>query len=111
LAVFSAIASRRRKRRRARESFVREIKSSSLVIDRVTASRLGITPQAIDNVLYDAFGQITTLFTELNQYHLVLETLPDFQKAEQQLREVEQWRRSTAYRVHDFESGKSSACA
>jgi multidrug efflux pump len=55
---------------------------AKLVIDRVTASRLGITPQAIDNVLYDAFGQrqIDTLFTQLNQYHLVLETLPDFQK-------------------------------
>ncbi len=55
---------------------------AKLIIDRRTASRLGITPQAIDNVLYDAFGQrqITTLFTELNQYHLVLETLPDFQK-------------------------------
>jgi multidrug efflux pump len=55
---------------------------AKLVIDRVTASRLGITPQAIDNVLYDAFGQrqIDTLFTQLNQYHLILETLPDFQK-------------------------------
>ena len=52
-----------------------------LVIDRVTASRLGITPLAIDNVLYDAFGQrqVTTLFTQLNQYRLVLEALPDFQ--------------------------------
>jgi len=53
-----------------------------LVIDRVTASRLGITPLAIDNELYDAFGQrqISILFTQLNQYHLILETLPDFQK-------------------------------
>jgi multidrug efflux pump len=52
-----------------------------LVIDRVTASRLGITPQAIDNALYDAFGQrqISTLFTQLNQYHVILETQPDFQ--------------------------------
>jgi multidrug efflux pump len=52
-----------------------------LVIDRVTASRLGITPQAIDNVLYDAFGQrqVSTLFTQLNQYHLILETLPELQ--------------------------------
>jgi multidrug efflux pump len=55
---------------------------AKLVIDRVTASRLGITPLAIDNALYDAFGQrqIATLFTQLNQYHLVLETLPEFQK-------------------------------
>src|SRR3954469_25894918 len=54
---------------------------AKLVIDRVTASRLGITPQAIDNVLYDAFGQrqIATLFTQLNQYHLILETLPELQ--------------------------------
>jgi multidrug efflux pump len=52
-----------------------------LVIDRVTASRLGITPQEIDNTLYDAFGQrlVNTLFTQLNQYHVVLETLPEFQ--------------------------------
>src|SRR5208282_2711309 len=49
--------------------------------DRKTASRLGITPQAIDNTLYDAFGQreISTLFTQLNQYHVVLETTPEFQ--------------------------------
>jgi multidrug efflux pump len=53
---------------------------ATLVIDRVTASRLGITPQAIDNALYDAFGQrqISTLFTQLNQYHVILETQPDF---------------------------------
>src|SRR5262249_37854325 len=53
-----------------------------LVIDRVTASRLGITPQAIDDALYDAFGQrqISTLFTQLNQYHVILETLPEFQR-------------------------------
>ena len=54
----------------------------TLVIDRVTASRLGITPAEIDNTLYDAFGQrqISTLFTQLNQYHVILEALPDFQK-------------------------------
>ncbi len=52
-----------------------------LVIDRSTASRLGITPLQIDNTLYDAFGQrqVLTLFTQLNQYHLVLEALPQFQ--------------------------------
>ena len=55
---------------------------AKLVIDRITASRLGITPQAIDNVLYDAFGQrqISILFTQLNQYHLILEALPELQK-------------------------------
>ena len=46
-----------------------------VVIDRDTASRLGITPQMIDDALYDAFGQrqISTMFTQLNQYHVVLE--------------------------------------
>jgi multidrug efflux pump len=50
----------------------------SLMIDRVTASRLGIAPTTIDNTLYDAFGQrqISTLYTQLNQYHVVLETAP-----------------------------------
>jgi len=63
---------------------------AKLVIDRVTASRLGITPLAIDNALYDAFGQrqVTTLFTQLNQYHLVLEALPDFQKDPAKLNEI-----------------------
>jgi multidrug efflux pump len=56
-------------------------KATTLVIDRETASRLGITPELIDNTLYDAFGQrqISTLYTQLNQYHVILETLPDFQ--------------------------------
>ncbi len=45
-----------------------------LTFDRATASRLGITPQAIDDVLYDAFGQrqVSTIYTQLNQYHVVL---------------------------------------
>ena len=61
-----------------------------LVIDRVTASRLGITPQAIDNALYDAFGQrqISTMFTQLNQYHVILETLPDFQRNPSKLNDI-----------------------
>jgi multidrug efflux pump len=52
-----------------------------LIIDRATAARLGITPAAIDNTLYDAFGQreVTTIFTQLNQYHTVLEVDPKFQ--------------------------------
>jgi len=54
----------------------------SLMIDRVTASRLGIAPSTIDNTLYDAYGQrqISTMYTQLNQYHVILETAPDFQK-------------------------------
>jgi len=63
---------------------------ASLVIDRVTASRLGITPQAIDDTLYDAFGQrqIATLFTQLNQYHVILETMPEFQKNPAKLQDI-----------------------
>jgi len=53
----------------------------SLVIDRVTASRLGIAPSTIDNTMYDAFGQrqINTMYTQVNQYHVVLESQPQFQ--------------------------------
>jgi len=53
---------------------------ASLTIDRATASRLGITPQAIDNTLYDAFGQrpVSTMYTSLNQYHVVMEAAPTF---------------------------------
>jgi multidrug efflux pump len=55
---------------------------AELVIDRSTASRLGITLQQIDNTLYDAFGQrqISTMFTQLNQYHVVLDVQPGFQR-------------------------------
>ncbi len=53
----------------------------SLMIDRVTASRLGIAPSTIDSTLYDAFGQrqISTMYTQLNQYHVILEAQPQFQ--------------------------------
>jgi len=48
--------------------------------DRGTAARFGITPQAIDNTLYDAFGQrpVSTMYTALNQYHVVMEVAPEF---------------------------------
>jgi len=64
--------------------------AASLVIDRVTASRMGITPQAIDQMLYDAFGQrqVSTMYTQLNQYHIVLETQPDFQKNPSKLQDI-----------------------
>ncbi|MGA2651924.1 MAG: efflux RND transporter permease subunit [Terracidiphilus sp.] len=54
----------------------------SLVVDRVTASRLGIAPSTIDSTLYDSYGQrqISTMYTQLNQYHVILESDPDFQK-------------------------------
>jgi multidrug efflux pump len=53
---------------------------ASLVYDRPTASRLGITPQQIDNTLYEAFGQaqVSTMDTPLNQYHVVMEVAPPF---------------------------------
>ncbi len=64
--------------------------AATLVIDRVTASRMGITPQAIDQTLYDAFGQrqVSTLYTQLNQYHVVLETMPDFQNNPAKLNDI-----------------------
>ena len=54
-----------------------------LTLDRTTASRLGITPQMLDDALYDAFGQrqVSTMFTQLNQYRVVLEAQPDFQRS------------------------------
>ncbi len=63
---------------------------TTLVIDRVTASRLGITPLAIDQTLYDAFGQrqISTLFTQSNQYHVILETMPEFQNNPAKLQDI-----------------------
>jgi multidrug efflux pump len=55
---------------------------TTLVIDRDTASRLGIGMQQIDDTLYDAFGQrlVSTMFTQLNQYHVVLEVEPGFRQ-------------------------------
>src|SRR5207244_10279863 len=53
-----------------------------LNIDRDTAARLGILPQAIDDALYDAFGQrqVSTIFTQLNQYRVILEVRPEDQQ-------------------------------
>jgi multidrug efflux pump len=55
---------------------------TALVIDRSTAARLGVSPQTIDNTLYDAFGQrlVSTMFTQLNQYRVVLEVQPAFRR-------------------------------
>jgi hydrophobe/amphiphile efflux-1 (HAE1) family protein len=63
---------------------------ASLKIDRDTASRLGITPQVIDDTLYDAFGQrqVSTIFTELNQYRVVLEVKPEYQQNPDGLRHI-----------------------
>jgi multidrug efflux pump len=55
---------------------------AQVVIDRDTASRFGITPQMIDDTLYDAFGQrqVSIMFTQLNQYRVVLEATPSMQR-------------------------------
>jgi len=62
----------------------------TLVIDRITAGRLGIAPTTIDNTLYDAFGQrqISTMYTQVNQYHVVLESQPQFQKDPNKLNHI-----------------------
>jgi multidrug efflux pump len=64
--------------------------NANLTIDRTTASRVGITAQNIDDTLYDAFGQreISTYFTQLNQYHVVLEVLPELQTHPAHLQDV-----------------------
>jgi multidrug efflux pump len=63
---------------------------TSLVIDRDTASRLGITPQAIDSTLYDAFGQrqVSTIYDTLNQYHVVMEVAPQYQQSPTALKAI-----------------------
>jgi multidrug efflux pump len=62
----------------------------SLMIDRVTASRLGIAPATVDNTLYDAYGQrqISTMYTQLNQYHVILEAQPQYQQHPSQLNNI-----------------------
>jgi multidrug efflux pump len=64
--------------------------SLQLTIDRDTASRLGVSPQAIDDALYDAFGQrqISTIFTQLNQYRVILEVKPQFQENASALEQI-----------------------
>jgi multidrug efflux pump len=61
-----------------------------LLIDRDSASRLGVLPQAVDDTLYDAFGQrqVSTIFTQLNQYHVVLEAAPRFQAGPEALQDL-----------------------
>src|SRR5947209_3266334 len=63
---------------------------AKLVIDRDTASRLGITPQSLDNALYDAFGQrqVSTMYRALNQYHVVMEVAPQFQQTPEALQNI-----------------------
>ena len=63
---------------------------AKLVIDRDTASRMGITPQTLDNALYDAFGQrqVSTMYESLNQYHVVMEVAPQFQQTPEALQNI-----------------------
>jgi multidrug efflux pump len=63
---------------------------ADLVIDRDTAARLGILPAAIDSTLYDAFGQrqVSTMFTQLNQYHVILEVAPEYQRNPDALKNI-----------------------
>jgi multidrug efflux pump len=64
--------------------------AANLVIDRPTASRLGISPELLDNTLYDAFGQrqVSTMYTQLNQYHVVMEAAPEFWQNPDGLKEI-----------------------
>jgi multidrug efflux pump len=63
---------------------------AELVIDRDTASRLGVAAQDIDNALYDAFGQrqVSTIYRPLNQYHVVMEVAPEFQQTTEALQNI-----------------------
>jgi multidrug efflux pump len=69
---------------------------AKLVIDRDTASRMGINAQTLDNALYDAFGQrqVSTMYRPLNQYHVVMEVAPQFQQTPEALENI--YLRSTA---------------
>jgi multidrug efflux pump len=62
----------------------------SLAYDRLTASRMGITPRLIDNTLYEAFGQaqVSTIYTPLNQYHVVMEVAPRFWQSPEMLKNI-----------------------
>jgi multidrug efflux pump len=63
---------------------------AAVTVDRDTASRLGILPQNVDDTLYDAFGQrqVSTIFTQANQYHVVLEVDPRFQQTPDDLKNI-----------------------
>ena len=63
---------------------------TDLVIDRATASRLGVTASQIDNTLYDAFGQrqVSTIYSALNQYHVVMEVAPRYWQSPETLKDI-----------------------
>jgi len=63
---------------------------TDIVIDRDTAARLGVTPQQIDNTLYDAFGQrqVSVIYSAINQYHVVMEIDPRYTKDPKSLNDI-----------------------
>jgi multidrug efflux pump len=85
--------------------------SVHLDMDRATASRLNITPDQIDSTLYDAFGQrqISTLYTQSNQYHVILETLPEFQQNADKLKSIYIQGASSSGGAAQSTSGRTSA--
>jgi multidrug efflux pump len=85
--------------------------SMHLNIDRPTASRLNITPDQIDSTLYDAFGQrqISTLYTQSNQYHVILETLPEFQQSPDKLKSIYIQSSSSGSTAAQSTSGRTSS--
>jgi multidrug efflux pump len=64
--------------------------TTELEIDRATAARMGVTPQALDTALYSAFGQrqVSTMYTGINQYHVIMEVLPEFQRNPSSLSDI-----------------------
>ena len=88
---------------------------ANVVIDRDTASRLGIAAQDIDNVLYDAFGQrhVSTIYQPLNQYHVVMEVAPQFQQSPDTLENIyvhsSTGAHGAAVRVHALRPGEHFA--
>jgi multidrug efflux pump len=84
--------------------------AENLVIDRATASRMNITPDEIDSTLYDAFGQrqISTLYTQFNQYHVILEASPEFQRNPQELQDIYLQSSSTATGANPSPTSTSS---
>jgi len=87
--------------------------SVQLNYDRPTASRLNISPDEIDSTLYDAFGQrqISTLYTQSNQYHVILETLPDFQRSPEKLKDIYIQGSSNSGSTAQSTSGRTSSAS
>ena len=85
--------------------------AENLVIDRATASRMNISPDQIDSTMYDAFGQrqISTLYTQFNQYHVILEASPEFQSDPQSLRDIYLQNSSSQTTGSASTSGRASA--